>query len=72
MFNGLCLFSFMETPDIAVCMAFLPSRYRPRGCNEGSGVPALKSSWCWLETGESISTKGAEGGIGCPCNPKCC
>lgn len=64
MFNRLCLFSFPETPDIGIHVAFLLPRYWPRGCNEGSGVPVLKSSWCWLEMGESISTMGAEGGVG--------
>lgn len=64
MFNGLCLFSFPETPDTGFRMAFLLPCYRPQGCNEGSGVPVLKSTWCWLEMGENVSTMGAEGGAG--------
>lgn len=54
--------SFPETPDTGGGVAFLLPPYRPQGCNEGSGVPLLKSTWCWLEMGESISTMGAEGG----------
>lgn len=61
MFNGLCLVSFPETPDTGGCVAFPLPRYRPRGCNESSNVPMLKSAWCWLEMGESISTMGGRG-----------
>lgn len=63
MFNGLCLFFFPETPDTGIRMAFLLSRYRPQGCNEGSGVLVLRNTRCWLEVDESIGTMGAEGGV---------
>lgn len=44
MFNGLWLFSFPKTPDRGVRMAFLPPCRQPWACNEGSGVPVLKST----------------------------
>jgi len=69
MFNGLCLLSFPETPDTGIRMAFLLPCYWPQGCNEGSGVPMLKSTRCWLEMGESISTMGSERGVGA-CAPQ--
>lgn len=64
MFNGLCVSSSPEILDTGIQVAFLLPRYWPRGCNEGSSVPTLKSTRCWLEMDEGTRTMGAELGPG--------
>lgn len=64
MFNGLYVSSSPEILDTGIQVAFLLPRYWPRGCNEGSSVPTLKSARCWLEMDEGTRTMGAERGLG--------